>query len=126
VQRAGCDTQKYPFVSPLTLFDEVETLLGHWGDSVVTADVGCNTVRLQRDHPTAFWNCIWYFHRCSLPTSFLVADFICANMSENVAGQPAVDCADAILGASAIDRALLSASAALIEKNLRKGSKSGE
>ena len=90
-EQGGGNVQYYPYISPLTLFDEVEALLAHWGDGLLTYPteaVAATTttldgegsrhitprppLQLQKSHPTLFWNCVWYFRRHDLPVFFLL------------------------------------------------------
>ena len=83
VRLAEGTVEEYPYISPLTLFDEVEALLAHWGDDLVTFQTGgeatdaqsaneeVRLLKLRSEHPTVFWNCIWYFDSHDLPTFFL-------------------------------------------------------
>uniref|UniRef100_A0AAQ4PMV7 DENN/MADD domain containing 4C n=1 Tax=Gasterosteus aculeatus aculeatus TaxID=481459 RepID=A0AAQ4PMV7_GASAC len=49
-----------PYLSPLVLRKELETLLENEGDRV--------KVHTLRQHPIIFWNLVWYFRRLDLPT----------------------------------------------------------
>ncbi|XP_077444202.1 DENN domain-containing protein 4C isoform X1 [Stigmatopora argus] len=51
-----------PYLSPLVLRKELETLLVNEGDQVIY------THKFLSQHPILFWNLVWYFHRLDLPT----------------------------------------------------------
>lgn len=52
-----------PYLSPLVLWKELESLLENEGDSVITeAD-------MVDHHPIIYWNLIWYFRRLNLPSN---------------------------------------------------------
>lgn len=52
-----------PYLSPLVLWKELESLLENEGDSVMTeADVVDH-------HPIIYWNLVWYFRRLDLPSN---------------------------------------------------------
>ncbi|KAM9409839.1 C-myc promoter-binding protein-like [Pholidichthys leucotaenia] len=52
-----------PYLSPLVLWKELETLLENEGDPVITeAD-------MVDHHPIIFWNLVWYFRRLDLPSN---------------------------------------------------------
>ncbi|XP_043933792.1 C-myc promoter-binding protein [Protopterus annectens] len=52
-----------PYLSPLVLWKELESLLENEGDHAVTvADFVDN-------HPIVFWNLVWYFRRLDLPSN---------------------------------------------------------
>lgn len=52
-----------PYLSPLVLWKELESLLENEGDPVITeADVVDH-------HPIIYWNLVWYFRRLDLPSN---------------------------------------------------------
>lgn len=52
-----------PYLSPLVLWKELESLLENEGDAVITeADVVDH-------HPIIYWNLVWYFRRLDLPSN---------------------------------------------------------
>uniref|UniRef100_A0A672GYE3 DENN domain containing 4A n=1 Tax=Salarias fasciatus TaxID=181472 RepID=A0A672GYE3_SALFA len=52
-----------PYLSPLVLWKELESLLENEGDPVITeAD-------MVDHHPIIYWNLLWYFRRLDLPSS---------------------------------------------------------
>ncbi|XP_057692439.1 C-myc promoter-binding protein-like isoform X1 [Corythoichthys intestinalis] len=52
-----------PYLSPLVLWKELESLLENEGDQVITeAD-------MVDHHPIIFWNLVWYFRRLDLPSN---------------------------------------------------------
>uniref|UniRef100_A0A3Q0T6X8 DENN domain containing 4A n=1 Tax=Amphilophus citrinellus TaxID=61819 RepID=A0A3Q0T6X8_AMPCI len=52
-----------PYLSPLVLWKELESLLENEGDPVITeAD-------LVDHHPIIYWNLVWYFRRLDLPSN---------------------------------------------------------
>uniref|UniRef100_A0A669E5A7 DENN domain containing 4A n=1 Tax=Oreochromis niloticus TaxID=8128 RepID=A0A669E5A7_ORENI len=52
-----------PYLSPLVLWKELESLLENEGDSVITeAD-------MVDHHPIIYWNLVWYFRRLDLPSN---------------------------------------------------------
>ncbi|XP_067117290.1 DENN domain-containing protein 4C isoform X8 [Osmerus mordax] len=52
-----------PYLSPLVLRKELETLLENEGDQVIY------TQKFLSQHPIIFWNLVWYFHRLDLPSN---------------------------------------------------------
>ncbi|XP_033465563.2 DENN domain-containing protein 4C isoform X1 [Epinephelus lanceolatus] len=51
-----------PYLSPLVLRKELETLLENEGDQVIY------THKFLNQHPIIFWNLVWYFRRLDLPS----------------------------------------------------------
>lgn len=51
-----------PYLSPLVLRKELETLLENEGDQVIY------THKFLSQHPIIFWNLVWYFRRLDLPS----------------------------------------------------------
>ncbi|XP_044196580.1 DENN domain-containing protein 4C isoform X1 [Thunnus albacares] len=51
-----------PYLSPLVLRKELETLMENEGDQVIY------THKFLSQHPIIFWNLVWYFRRLDLPT----------------------------------------------------------
>ncbi|XP_062850199.1 DENN domain-containing protein 4C [Trichomycterus rosablanca] len=52
-----------PYLSPLVLRKELESLLENDGDQVIY------THKFLSQHPIIFWNLVWYFRRLDLPSS---------------------------------------------------------
>ncbi|MEE6459002.1 hypothetical protein FKM82_000499 [Ascaphus truei] len=52
-----------PYLSPLVLRKELESLLENEGDQVVHTSTFIN------QHPIIFWNLVWYFRRLDLPSN---------------------------------------------------------
>ncbi|XP_038626145.1 DENN domain-containing protein 4C isoform X2 [Tachyglossus aculeatus] len=52
-----------PYLSPLVLRKELESLLENEGDQVIHASSFIN------QHPIIFWNLVWYFRRLDLPSN---------------------------------------------------------
>ncbi|CAM5145876.1 unnamed protein product [Eretmochelys imbricata] len=52
-----------PYLSPLVVWKELETLLENEGDRVITV------ADFVDHHPIVFWNLVWYFRRLDLPSN---------------------------------------------------------
>ncbi|XP_029935994.1 C-myc promoter-binding protein-like isoform X2 [Myripristis murdjan] len=52
-----------PYLSPLVLWKELESLLENEGDPVITA------ADMVDHHPIIYWNLVWYFRRLDLPSN---------------------------------------------------------
>lgn len=52
-----------PYLSPLVLRKELESLLENEGDQVI------HTSSFINQHPIIFWNLVWYFRRLDLPSN---------------------------------------------------------
>ncbi|KAJ8385253.1 hypothetical protein AAFF_G00191300 [Aldrovandia affinis] len=52
-----------PYISPLVLRKELESLLENEGDQVIY------THKFLSQHPIIFWNLVWYFRRLDLPSN---------------------------------------------------------
>ncbi|XP_066576519.1 DENN domain-containing protein 4C [Amia ocellicauda] len=52
-----------PYLSPLVLRKELESLLENEGDQVIY------TQKFLNQHPIIFWNLVWYFRRLDLPSN---------------------------------------------------------
>ncbi|XP_078532088.1 DENN domain-containing protein 4C [Lissotriton helveticus] len=52
-----------PYLSPLVLHKELESLLENEGDQVIHSSTFIN------QHPIIFWNLVWYFRRLDLPSN---------------------------------------------------------
>ncbi|XP_031424878.1 C-myc promoter-binding protein-like isoform X3 [Clupea harengus] len=52
-----------PYLSPLVLWKELESLLENEGDQAITLS------GLVDHHPIIFWNLVWYFRRLDLPSN---------------------------------------------------------
>ncbi|KAJ8333654.1 hypothetical protein SKAU_G00409730 [Synaphobranchus kaupii] len=57
------DPVTVPYLSPLVLWKELESLLENEGDQVITA------YGIVDQHPIVFWNLVWYFRRLNLPSN---------------------------------------------------------
>ncbi|XP_018615207.1 DENN domain-containing protein 4C-like isoform X2 [Scleropages formosus] len=60
--RANPQPISVPFLSPLVLRKELESLLENEGDQVI------HTHKFLSQHPIIFWNLVWYFRRLDLPS----------------------------------------------------------
>uniref|UniRef100_H3CP04 DENN domain containing 4C n=1 Tax=Tetraodon nigroviridis TaxID=99883 RepID=H3CP04_TETNG len=61
-KRANPKPVSVPYLSPLVLRKELETLLENEGDQVIY------THTFLSQHPIIFWNLVWYFRRLDLPS----------------------------------------------------------
>ncbi|XP_015198716.2 C-myc promoter-binding protein isoform X2 [Lepisosteus oculatus] len=52
-----------PYLSPLVLWKELESLMENEGDQVITVS------DIVDHHPIVFWNLVWYFRRLDLPSN---------------------------------------------------------
>lgn len=52
-----------PYLSPLVLRKELESLLENDGDQVI------HTATFINQHPIIYWNLVWYFRRLDLPSN---------------------------------------------------------
>ncbi|XP_061743693.1 C-myc promoter-binding protein-like isoform X1 [Nerophis ophidion] len=52
-----------PYLSPLVLWKELESLLENEGDTVITES------DMVDHHPIIYWNLVWYFRRLGLPSN---------------------------------------------------------
>lgn len=52
-----------PYLSPLVLWKELESLLVNEGDQVISSP------SVVDQHPIVFWNLVWYFRRLELPSN---------------------------------------------------------
>lgn len=52
-----------PYLSPLVLWKELESLLENEGDPVMTE------AHVVDHHPIVYWNLVWYFRRLDLPSN---------------------------------------------------------
>uniref|UniRef100_A0A6Q2XF68 DENN domain containing 4A n=1 Tax=Esox lucius TaxID=8010 RepID=A0A6Q2XF68_ESOLU len=57
------DPVTVPYLSPLVLWKELESLLENEGDPVITAS------DMVDHHPIIYWNLVWYFRRLDLPSN---------------------------------------------------------
>ncbi|KAM4573106.1 C-myc promoter-binding protein isoform 1-T1 [Odontesthes bonariensis] len=60
---SASDQVTVPYLSPLVLWKELESLLVNEGDQAIS----CPSVVDQ--HPIVFWNLVWYFKRLELPSN---------------------------------------------------------
>lgn len=52
-----------PYLSPLVLWKELESLLVNEGDQAISSP------SVVDQHPIVFWNLVWYFRRLDLPSN---------------------------------------------------------
>ncbi len=52
-----------PYLSPLVLWKELESLLVNEGDQAISSS------SVVDQHPIIFWNLVWYFRRLELPSN---------------------------------------------------------
>ncbi|KAK8730982.1 hypothetical protein OTU49_007734, partial [Cherax quadricarinatus] len=57
-----CEPITVPYLSPLVLRKELETVLGHEGDTCLT------DAAFTDHHPILYWNLLWYFCRLRVPS----------------------------------------------------------
>lgn len=64
LQKKGvrCEPITVPYLSPLVLRKELETVLGHEGDTCLT------DTAFTDHHPILYWNLLWYFCRLRVPS----------------------------------------------------------
>lgn len=64
IQRKGvrCEPITVPYLSPLVLRKELETVMGHEGDASLTEP------SFTDHHPILYWNLLWYFSRLRVPS----------------------------------------------------------
>ncbi|XP_042231480.1 DENN domain-containing protein Crag-like isoform X1 [Homarus americanus] len=64
LQKKGvrCEPITVPYLSPLVLRKELETVLGHEGDTCLT------DAAFTDHHPILYWNLLWYFCRLRVPS----------------------------------------------------------
>uniref|UniRef100_A0A663N686 DENN domain containing 4C n=1 Tax=Athene cunicularia TaxID=194338 RepID=A0A663N686_ATHCN len=63
VQRPNPLPVSVPYLSPLVLRKELESLLENEGEQVI------HTSKFINQHPIIFWNLVWYFRRLDLPSN---------------------------------------------------------
>nr|XP_033780023.1 DENN domain-containing protein 4B isoform X1 [Geotrypetes seraphini]XP_033780024.1 DENN domain-containing protein 4B isoform X1 [Geotrypetes seraphini]XP_033780025.1 DENN domain-containing protein 4B isoform X1 [Geotrypetes seraphini]XP_033780026.1 DENN domain-containing protein 4B isoform X1 [Geotrypetes seraphini]XP_033780027.1 DENN domain-containing protein 4B isoform X1 [Geotrypetes seraphini] len=64
-QTPGAELVTVPYLSPLVLRKELESLLENEGGDVLSQP------ELVNSHPIIYWNLVWYFRRLSLPADLL-------------------------------------------------------
>ncbi|KAM4618236.1 C-myc promoter-binding protein [Polymixia lowei] len=62
-QPSVCAPVTVPYLSPLVLWKELESLLVNEGDQVLSSP------SIVDQHPIVFWNLMWYFRRLELPSN---------------------------------------------------------
>ncbi|KAM5298832.1 DENN domain-containing protein 4C isoform 2-T2 [Ctenodactylus gundi] len=67
-----------PYLSPLVLRKELESLLENEGDQVI------HTASFINQHPIIFWNLVWYFRRLDLPSNLPGLILISEHCNEGV------------------------------------------
>lgn len=60
---AGPAPVTVPYLSPLVLWKELESLLVNEGDQAISSPCVVD------QHPIVFWNLVWYFRRLELPSN---------------------------------------------------------
>ncbi|NWU95458.1 DEN4C protein, partial [Upupa epops] len=63
IKRPNPLTVSVPYLSPLVLRKELESLLENEGEQVI------HTSKFINQHPIIFWNLVWYFRRLDLPSN---------------------------------------------------------
>uniref|UniRef100_A0A8D0FF28 DENN domain containing 4C n=1 Tax=Strix occidentalis caurina TaxID=311401 RepID=A0A8D0FF28_STROC len=63
IQRPNPLPVSVPYLSPLVLRKELESLLENEGEQVI------HTSKFINQHPIIFWNLVWYFRRLDLPSN---------------------------------------------------------
>ncbi|KAM6106161.1 LOW QUALITY PROTEIN: DENN domain-containing protein 4C [Pterocles gutturalis] len=63
IKRANPLPVSVPYLSPLVLRKELESLLENEGEQVI------HTSKFINQHPIIFWNLVWYFRRLDLPSN---------------------------------------------------------
>ncbi|XP_071436782.1 DENN domain-containing protein 4C isoform X2 [Pithys albifrons albifrons] len=63
VKRSNPLPVSVPYLSPLVLHKELESLLENEGEQVI------HTSKFINQHPIIFWNLVWYFQRLDLPSN---------------------------------------------------------
>ncbi|KFP77453.1 DENN domain-containing protein 4C [Acanthisitta chloris] len=63
IQRPNPLPVSVPYLSPLVLHKELESLLENEGEQVI------HTSKFINQHPIIFWNLVWYFRRLDLPSN---------------------------------------------------------
>ncbi|KAM8860547.1 C-myc promoter-binding protein isoform 2-T2 [Synchiropus picturatus] len=77
-----------PYLSPLVLWKELESLLVNEGDQVISSP------SVVDQHPIVFWNLVWYFRRLELPSNLpalILASQHCCHGDESPAGVSSED-----------------------------------
>ncbi|XP_032443389.1 C-myc promoter-binding protein isoform X1 [Xiphophorus hellerii] len=62
-QASSPDPVTVPYLSPLVLWKELESLLVNEGDQAISSP------SVVDQHPIVFWNLVWYFRRLELPSN---------------------------------------------------------
>lgn len=63
VPTSAADLVTVPYLSPLVLWKELESLLVNEGDQAISSP------SVVDHHPIVFWNLVWYFKRLELPSN---------------------------------------------------------
>lgn len=72
-----------PYLSPLVLWKELESLLVNEGDQAMSSP------SVVDQHPIVFWNLVWYFKRLDLPSNLpalILASQHCSSSDQVSAG----------------------------------------
>ncbi|XP_034391270.1 C-myc promoter-binding protein isoform X1 [Cyclopterus lumpus] len=72
---AGPTQVTVPYLSPLVLWKELESLLVNEGDEAISSPTVVD------QHPIVFWNLVWYFRRLELPSNLPALILVSQNCS---------------------------------------------
>ncbi|TSX16999.1 C-myc promoter-binding protein [Bagarius yarrelli] len=67
-----------PYLSPLVLWKELESLLENEGEQIISSPV------IVDHHPIVFWNLVWFFRRLELPSSLPALILSSKHCSQNM------------------------------------------
>lgn len=67
-----------PYLSPLVLWKELESLLENEGEQVISSPA------IVDHHPIVFWNLVWFFRRLELPSSLPALILSSKHCSQNM------------------------------------------
>ncbi|XP_058244567.1 C-myc promoter-binding protein isoform X1 [Hemibagrus wyckioides] len=71
-----------PYLSPLVLWKELESLLENEGEQVISSPA------IVDHHPIVFWNLVWFFRRLELPSSLPALILSSKHCSQNMQTDP--------------------------------------
>ncbi|KAB5574891.1 hypothetical protein PHYPO_G00214330 [Pangasianodon hypophthalmus] len=71
-----------PYLSPLVLWKELESLLENEGEQVISSPA------IVDHHPIVFWNLVWFFRRLELPSSLPALILSSKHCSQNIQIDP--------------------------------------
>nr|XP_045610504.1 DENN domain-containing protein Crag-like isoform X9 [Procambarus clarkii] len=83
-----CEPITVPYLSPLVLRKELETVLGHEGDTCLT------DAAFTDHHPILYWNLLWYFCRLRVPSHLPGLCLTAATVARDRVPHPSWDGAD--------------------------------